>query len=737
MDIGTEVEQYRITKQLGHGGMGDVYKARDLELDRDVAVKCMRPDLVQYDEITARFRTEARTLASVRHPNIATVHRFFEQDNTLFLVMEFIPGKPFDAMLTESVPPVEQTVAMVQQALNGLGHAHDHKVVHRDIKPANLILDDHGTVKVLDFGIAHIVGESTLTGTGMMLGTPGYMAPEQLLGEKVDRRTDLYAMGIVLYQMLTGKLPFVGNSQFEAQQAHFQERPKQLELLSGKVPPALHDAVLHAIAKDGSDRFQSAGEFSAALGDTLNGISSAAPTKLRADDATIVRDPNTGKKLQQAGSREKAGGKGKLIALGTAAVLALGAGAAYFLQQQAGPAPELVGEPVVASPQAPVAPAATETSDAPESKNLATEEPLENLPSNLEKAQTAVPAAGTLTAATNAAEAGSPPPAGSTSAASSTEINASSSGGGDGGATSSGIAGSGIAASGVTNATEATAAVQTVATSRPAAKPVPVSSPEPALPSGPPTIAVVDFTASSQTAYEASLAELVVDELVNRSKFNVLEREKLNSLTKELTIQNESGLVSPGNAMRMGNLLGARLLVTGHVIDHGSSRQNYTGYGISTTKITNRLKARLEVIDLSTGAKLFSRVAEAAKENQVVQGSRADSGQQGLGTQVAKELVSAMLAAPRLKEMVEGPTLVSIAVNSSPPDADVEVDGTYYGTAGKAMELLPGTHQIKVSLPGYTAWEKRVLVKEGTKLMARLQKVDVTRTEATINVNSN
>ena len=701
--IGTEVKQYRITRQLGHGGMGDVYQARDLELDRDVAVKCMRPDLMEYDEITERFRTEARTLASVRHPNIATVHRFFEHDGALFLVMEFIPGKPFDEIIAEGVPSPDQSVRLVQQALRGLGHAHEHNVVHRDIKPANLMLDGHGTVKVLDFGIAHIVGQSTLTGTGMMLGTPGYMAPEQVLGQKVDRRTDLYAMGIVLYQMLTGKLPFVGNSQFEAQQAHFQERPKQLELLAGSVAPALHDAVLHAIAKESDDRFQTANEFSDALGQTLNGISSARPTIARVEDATVVRDPNTGATLP-AGTATASSGSRKWL-VGSLATLALAAGAAALYLK----------------------PWETKT-DLPTPQQTAGSEPRVRANSGMAASAGgggSIPVAGSSEAATPGGPSGA---AGAPVVAKSADLEPPGPVPSDPEPSDRGAAPTSTATTAAVPASAGAGAVAAIPSAIP---------PAPAVPSGPPTVAVVDFTSSSPTAYRASLAELVTDELVNRSKFDVLEREKLATLTGELSFQNDSGFVSPTSAVQMGNMLGARLLVTGHVIDHGTARQNYSGYGISTSKITSRLKARLEVIDLSTGAKLFSRVSQASNETQVVQGSRSDSSQKDLGVKVAKNLVTAMLAAPRLKELVEGPKLVAVAVNSTPPDADVEVDGTYYGTTGQPIELLPGTHQIRVSLPGYTDWEKRVLVKEGTRLMARLQKVDITRTETSVRIETN
>ena len=159
--IGTVIEQYRITRRLGGGGMGEVFLATDLELDREVAIKCVRPELSDLDEVAARFRAEARTLANLAHANIATVYRFFANEGQLFLVMEYISGKPFgDMLIEEGSQPAGRVVNLVRQALAGLGYAHQNKVVHRDIKPANLMLDGHDTVKVVDFGIAHLLDQT-------------------------------------------------------------------------------------------------------------------------------------------------------------------------------------------------------------------------------------------------------------------------------------------------------------------------------------------------------------------------------------------------------------------------------------------------------------------------------------------------------------------------------------------------------------------------------------------------
>ncbi len=264
--IGTTIDQYRIEARLGGGGMGEVFRARDLELDRDVAIKLVRPELADLAEVTARFRAEARTLAGLAHSNIATVFRFFAHEGTLYLVMEYISGQPFGDMLREKgALPATEVVRIMKQALAGLGYAHDNKVVHRDIKPGNLMLDGRDTVKVLDFGIAHLLDQTRITQSGSVLGTPAYMAPEQVLGQQVDGRTDLYALGVVLYEMLTGKLPYRANSQFEQMRAHLETQPRSLKEMNETVPRPLRETIVQALAKQADDRFQSAAEFSDAL----------------------------------------------------------------------------------------------------------------------------------------------------------------------------------------------------------------------------------------------------------------------------------------------------------------------------------------------------------------------------------------------------------------------------------------------------------------------------------------
>ncbi len=269
--IGTTIDQYKILARIGGGGMGEVYRALDLELQRDVAIKCVRPELADLDEVTKRFRNEARTLAKLSHLNIATVYRFFTSDDRLFLVMEYIDGAQFSGKSADGGRLLyKDAISMIRDALHGLGYAHENGVVHRDIKPGNLMLDQRGIVKVLDFGIAHLIGGTRMTRAGSMVGTPAYMAPEQILGKQVDQRTDLYSLGIVLYELLSGQLPYQGDSEFELMRSHLEKEPPHLrDITNLEIPLKLQETVERALHKDKEDRFQSAVEFDAALADVV------------------------------------------------------------------------------------------------------------------------------------------------------------------------------------------------------------------------------------------------------------------------------------------------------------------------------------------------------------------------------------------------------------------------------------------------------------------------------------
>jgi eukaryotic-like serine/threonine-protein kinase len=264
--IGTTVGKYRIVDKLGRGGMGTVYKAVDQTLDREVAIKVLNPDLTDAD-VLKRFRGEAVTLARLNHPGIATIYELHhQQDDELLMVMEFVRGETFHDLsdrLGPLAPP--QAAHLCMQVLDALGHAHRGGVVHRDLKPANLMITDGGAVKVMDFGIARVLGSEHFTHGGYMMGTPAYMAPEQVLGREIDGRADLYSVGVVLYRLLSGRLPFNADTAISMVQMQISEAPTPISTFRPDLPNWCTAIVDRALAKSPSDRFQSAEEFRAAL----------------------------------------------------------------------------------------------------------------------------------------------------------------------------------------------------------------------------------------------------------------------------------------------------------------------------------------------------------------------------------------------------------------------------------------------------------------------------------------
>jgi serine/threonine protein kinase len=263
--IGTTVGKYRIVDKLGRGGMGTVYKAVDETLDREVAIKVLNPDLTDAD-LLKRFRGEAVTLARLNHPGIATIYELHHQQDDLLMVMEFVRGETFhdlsDRLGAIAAP---QAAHLCMQVLDALGHAHRAGVVHRDLKPANLMITESGAVKIMDFGIARVLGTEHFTHGGYMMGTPAYMAPEQVLGREIDGRADLYSVGVVLYRLLTGRLPFNADTAISMVQMQISEPPTPILSFKPDLPAWCTGVAERALAKSPSDRFQSAEEFRSVL----------------------------------------------------------------------------------------------------------------------------------------------------------------------------------------------------------------------------------------------------------------------------------------------------------------------------------------------------------------------------------------------------------------------------------------------------------------------------------------
>ena len=264
--IDRKIASYRIVEKLGEGGMGVVYKAVDESLDRTVAIKALSPELSRDTELVARFRTEAKAQAHLNHTNIATLYSFLAQEDDCFMVMEFVEGESFDQMIRRRGPiPYEEAIPLFKQALLGVGFAHRVGIIHRDIKPGNMMVNRSGIVKVMDFGIAKVIGGRRLTRTGTQMGTVYYMSPEQIRGAVVDIRSDIYALGVMLYEMLTGHLPFEGETDFQIMSDHVNTPPPSPSRFYPYLPKGVENAVLKALEKDPNGRFQSVEEFGAAL----------------------------------------------------------------------------------------------------------------------------------------------------------------------------------------------------------------------------------------------------------------------------------------------------------------------------------------------------------------------------------------------------------------------------------------------------------------------------------------
>jgi serine/threonine-protein kinase len=263
--IGRTIGKYRIVGQLGRGGAGVVYKAVDETLHRDVAVKTLNPDLAN-TEVMSRFRAEATILARLNHPQIATIFELFRADGDLLMVMEFVRGESLDK-LSERVGAIspERAAYIIDQILSALEHAHRGGVVHRDVKPANVMVTDEGSIKIMDFGIARVLGAEQKTVDFRLMGTPAYMSPEQVLGEEVDGRSDLYSVGVLFYRLLTGALPFAADTALGMLQRQIRDTPIPLCAHRGGLPDWCETIVQKALAKTQAERFQSAEEFREAL----------------------------------------------------------------------------------------------------------------------------------------------------------------------------------------------------------------------------------------------------------------------------------------------------------------------------------------------------------------------------------------------------------------------------------------------------------------------------------------
>ena len=274
---------YKILEKLGEGGMGVVYKAEDIKLKREVAIKFLPRHIVASDEERERFKIEAQAAAALNHPNIATIHAIEEVDDEMFIVMEYIEGQELKDIVGAGLKPAPtlafaEIINYASQIASGLQAAHEKDVTHRDIKSANIMITDKGQVKIMDFGLAKVRGGAQVTKLGTTLGTAAYMSPEQAQGMATDHRTDIWAFGVVLYEMLTGKMPFPGDYEQAVIYAILHEEPE----FSEEIPPNLQQLLPKALAKDPQERYQNVGEVLADLESFDTGQTSGVATPVGA-----------------------------------------------------------------------------------------------------------------------------------------------------------------------------------------------------------------------------------------------------------------------------------------------------------------------------------------------------------------------------------------------------------------------------------------------------------------------
>jgi serine/threonine-protein kinase len=337
--------RYRVQKLLGAGGMGAVFLADDLTLEREVAIKVLPPDMSRDERVVARFQREAKTAAKLDHPNIIPIHRVESEGGLHYFVMKYVTGRSLDSMLDDGRPlPIPFATRVLSEAAAALGHAHARGVVHRDVKPANIMLGADDQVVLTDFGISK-VGDLTaqLTQTGMIIGTPHYMAPEQATGRDVDGRADQYSLAVVGYQLFTGKLLFSGDSAHTIIYRHVSEEPPRASSSRSDVPPAADAALSRALRKEPNERFATMEEFARALrGEAVAGTAPKPST--RALNAATVP-------LKRSAPRKKRS-RAPLVAAALTVLLVGGAAGAWMVTNRQ-PATEVANAPAIQIETAP------------------------------------------------------------------------------------------------------------------------------------------------------------------------------------------------------------------------------------------------------------------------------------------------------------------------------------------------------------------------------------------------
>ncbi len=349
-------ERYTLTERIAAGGMGEVWSATDAVLDRTVAVKLLSPALSQQSGFLDRFRAEARYAAGLDHPNITTVFDYGEGDGSAYLVMELVAGQPLSQIIAEGAPlSAEATASILIQAASALQAAHQGGVIHRDVKPANILVTPDGTAKLTDFGISRLVGSASLTQTGQVLGTAQYLSPEVVTGESATASSDIYALGVVGHEMLSGHPPFHGETLLATAFAHLNQPPPPLP---DTVPVGIRSVISAALAKDPADRPATAAAMAQALrmphatsgsessssessssesASSESASSESAGSGAAADRTQVLPTRRTASRLPDTADRRSRLHPGWLI--GAASALAIGVLAAFALPGGDAPSP--------------------------------------------------------------------------------------------------------------------------------------------------------------------------------------------------------------------------------------------------------------------------------------------------------------------------------------------------------------------------------------------------------------
>ncbi|MGB7555089.1 MAG: serine/threonine-protein kinase, partial [Candidatus Korobacteraceae bacterium] len=283
-----QIGDYEIIRELGHGGMGQVFLVRNLISDRIEAMKVLLPDLANQGDLAARFMREIKLLASLDHPNIAALRTAFSANNQFIMIMEYVEGDTLAHRLERGPFPPAEALNYIDQVLAALSYAHAQGVIHRDIKPANMMLTPRGVLKLMDFGIARSGNDLGLTVTGTTLGSLDYMSPEQVQSQPTDARSDLYAVGVSLYEMVTGKRMFSATSSYSIMEAHIKETPRPPIEVQASLPKPLSDLIVMAVAKNPAERFQTADAFRNALSQIRESCGSQGLEKNAVGNATTI-----------------------------------------------------------------------------------------------------------------------------------------------------------------------------------------------------------------------------------------------------------------------------------------------------------------------------------------------------------------------------------------------------------------------------------------------------------------